>query len=116
MHTPGAQVLKYMHLAVKMCTQGAGCTLNFEHCIYMYICIYIYIYVYMYVYMYICMYICIYICIYIYIYIYIYVYIHIFSGPISHAFYSHMIRFFDHSNLSHDVPAHTEDNDLTTHE
>ena len=39
MHTPGAQIdktmhpaiLKYMHPTAKMCTQGAGCTLNFEH-------------------------------------------------------------------------------------
>ena len=27
MHTPGAQVLKSVHPAAKMCTQGAGCTL-----------------------------------------------------------------------------------------
>ena len=27
MHTPGAQVLKSVHSAAKMCTQGAGCTL-----------------------------------------------------------------------------------------
>ena len=33
MHTPGAQVSKCVHHAAKMCTQGAGCTLNFEHCI-----------------------------------------------------------------------------------
>ena len=32
MHTPGAQVLKVVHTAAKMCTQGAGCALNFEHC------------------------------------------------------------------------------------
>ena len=32
MHTQGAQVSRYMHPAVKMCTQSAGCTLNFEHC------------------------------------------------------------------------------------
>ena len=32
MHTPGAQLSKSMHPAAKMCTQGAGCTLNFEHC------------------------------------------------------------------------------------
>ena len=32
MHPPGAQVPKSMHTAAKMCTQGAGCTLNFEHC------------------------------------------------------------------------------------
>ena len=32
MHTPGAQVSKSMHPAAKMCTQGAGCTLNFENC------------------------------------------------------------------------------------
>ena len=32
MHTLGAHVSKPMHLAAKMCTQGAGCTLNFEHC------------------------------------------------------------------------------------
>ena len=31
MHPPGAQMLKSMHPAVKMCTQGAGCTLNFGH-------------------------------------------------------------------------------------
>ena len=31
MHTPGVQVLKSVHPTVKMCTQGAGCTLNFEH-------------------------------------------------------------------------------------
>ena len=33
MHMPGAQGLKSMHPAAKMCTPGAGCTLNFEHCI-----------------------------------------------------------------------------------
>ena len=32
MHTPGAQGLKSVHLAAKLCTPGAGCTLNFEHC------------------------------------------------------------------------------------
>ena len=32
MHMPGAQGIKSMHPAAKMCTQGAGCTLNFEHC------------------------------------------------------------------------------------
>ena len=32
MHTHGTQVSKFMHPAAKMCTQGAGCTLNFEHC------------------------------------------------------------------------------------
>ena len=32
MHPLGAQVLKSMHPAAKMCTQGAGCTLNFQHC------------------------------------------------------------------------------------
>ena len=32
MHTPGAQVSKSMHPAAIMCTQGAGCTLGFEHC------------------------------------------------------------------------------------
>ena len=32
MHTPGAQVLKSVHPAAKLCTQGAGCTLYFEHC------------------------------------------------------------------------------------
>ena len=33
MHTPGAQVLKSVHPAAKMCTQGAGAgTLNFENC------------------------------------------------------------------------------------
>ena len=31
MHTPGAQVQKSVHPADIMCTQGAGCTLNFEH-------------------------------------------------------------------------------------
>ena len=31
MHTPGAQVMKPVHPAAKMYTQGAGCTLNFEH-------------------------------------------------------------------------------------
>ena len=31
-HTPGAQVLTSVHPAVKMCTHGAECTLNFEHC------------------------------------------------------------------------------------
>ena len=31
-HTPGEQVSKPMHPAAKMCTQGAGCTLNFEDC------------------------------------------------------------------------------------
>ena len=33
MHTPGAQVLKFVHPAAKICTQSAGCTLNFEHCV-----------------------------------------------------------------------------------
>ena len=33
MHLLGAQVLKPVHPATKMCTPGAGCTLNFEHCI-----------------------------------------------------------------------------------
>ena len=33
MHTPGAQVSKCVHPATKMCTSGAGCTLNFEHCL-----------------------------------------------------------------------------------
>ena len=32
MHTPGAQMLKSVHPAAKMCTGGAACTLNFEHC------------------------------------------------------------------------------------
>ena len=32
MHTPGAQVLRSVHPAAKMRTQGAGGTLNFEHC------------------------------------------------------------------------------------
>ena len=31
-HSPGAQVSKCVHLAAKLCTPGAGCTLNFEHC------------------------------------------------------------------------------------
>ena len=31
MHMPDARVSKSMHPAAKMCTQGAGCTLNFEH-------------------------------------------------------------------------------------
>ena len=31
MHTPGAHVSKSMHPADKIRTQGAGCTLNFEH-------------------------------------------------------------------------------------
>ena len=31
MNTPGAQVSKSMHPVAKMCTQGAGCTFNFEH-------------------------------------------------------------------------------------
>ena len=31
MHLPGAQGLKSMHPAAIMCTQGAGCTLNFKH-------------------------------------------------------------------------------------
>ena len=31
MYTPGAQVLKLVHPAAKICTQGAGCILNFEH-------------------------------------------------------------------------------------
>ena len=31
MHTPGAQVLKYVHPAAKKCTHGAGCTLKLEH-------------------------------------------------------------------------------------
>ena len=30
MHTPGAHVLKSVDPGDKMCTQGAGCTLNFE--------------------------------------------------------------------------------------
>ena len=33
MRTQGAQVSKSMHPAAKMCTQGAGCILNFEHCV-----------------------------------------------------------------------------------
>ena len=33
MHLPGAEVLKSVHPATKMCTPGAGCTLNFEHCV-----------------------------------------------------------------------------------
>ena len=32
-HT-GFTGLKYVHPAAKMCTQGAGCTLNFEHWVY----------------------------------------------------------------------------------
>ena len=32
MHPTGAHVLKYVHPAAKMCTEGAGCTLNYEHC------------------------------------------------------------------------------------
>ena len=32
MHMPGTQVSKSMHPAAKMCTPGAGCTPNFEHC------------------------------------------------------------------------------------
>ena len=32
MHLPGAQVLKYVHPATKMCTPGVGRTLNFRHC------------------------------------------------------------------------------------
>ena len=31
MHTPGAQVSEFVHLAAKICMLGAGCTLNFEH-------------------------------------------------------------------------------------
>ena len=31
MHTTGGQGLKSVDLVVKMCTQGAGCTLKFEH-------------------------------------------------------------------------------------
>ena len=31
MHLPGAQVRKPVHPATKLCTLGAGCTLNFEH-------------------------------------------------------------------------------------
>ena len=31
-HLPDSQVLKSAHPATKMCTPGAGCTLNFEHC------------------------------------------------------------------------------------
>ena len=31
MHPEGAQMLNSMHPAAKMCTQGAGCILNFEH-------------------------------------------------------------------------------------
>ena len=32
MHLPDEQVQKHVHPATKMCTPGAGCTLNFEHC------------------------------------------------------------------------------------
>ena len=32
MHLLGAQVLKPVHPATKLCTPGAVCTLNFEHC------------------------------------------------------------------------------------
>ena len=32
MHVLGAHVSKPVHPAVEMCTRGAGCTLNFEHC------------------------------------------------------------------------------------
>ena len=38
MHTSGAQVLKSVHPAAKMCTQGVGCTLNFEHCLSIVMC------------------------------------------------------------------------------
>ena len=31
MHTRGAHVSKSVHPSAKMCTQGAGRTLNFEH-------------------------------------------------------------------------------------
>ena len=31
MHMPGAQGLKSMQPPASMCTQGAGCTLNFEN-------------------------------------------------------------------------------------
>ena len=31
MHSPGAQVSKCVHPAAKLCTPGAGCTLNFEY-------------------------------------------------------------------------------------
>ena len=31
MHLPCAQLIKPVHPANKMCTPGAGCTLNFEH-------------------------------------------------------------------------------------
>ena len=50
MHTPGAQVSKYMNPAAKICTQGAGCTINFEHYIYIYIYIYGYMDIYIYIY------------------------------------------------------------------
>ena len=33
MHTLSAQVSKSMHPAAEMCTKGAGCSLNFEHCL-----------------------------------------------------------------------------------
>ena len=32
MFLPGAQVRKSVHPASKLCTPGAGCTLNFGHC------------------------------------------------------------------------------------
>ena len=32
LHTLGAQVMKSVHPAAKVCTPGAGCILNFEHC------------------------------------------------------------------------------------
>ena len=32
MHLPGARVLKPVYPATKLCTPGAGCNLNFEHC------------------------------------------------------------------------------------
>ena len=33
MHSPGAEVSKCVHPTAKLCTPGAGCTLNFEHCL-----------------------------------------------------------------------------------
>ena len=41
MHLPGAQLPKPMHPAPKLCTPGAGCTLNFKHCLF---CLFINVY------------------------------------------------------------------------
>ena len=103
----GCTAFKIVHPAFKSCTQGAGGTLDFEHCTY--ICIYIYIYIYkyiyifiyiyiyphiyIYIYIFIHIYICIYICTYIHIYIYIYIYIYICIYSLS------SIHIYVHNNI-----------------